>query len=288
MRKKIVLNGALIEAETAGISPLGEGFLYGRGIFETVKLAAGKPVFFAEHTERLRRSAGELALDWSVSDEELGSRCRVVAEANAIADGVLKIVVFQDEKGVGELLLTRENPYPLGRHAQGFKLNAVLDAGRSGKTHRLKTLNQLSNVMARAKARADGWDEALFHDSNGGLLEGTATNLFVVSRGVTRATGLHAPILPGIARAVVLRLRLGGRIEEATVTLAQALEADEVFVTNSLVGVMPVSRIDGRDYDLSQNPVTQSVMSAFRLAEAESIDRFCRTAFGKRRSFSSE
>jgi 4-amino-4-deoxychorismate lyase len=281
MLSHVILNGALIEAGRAGISPLGEGFLFGRGLFETIKLSAGKPVFFVEHAERLRRGAGELGLDWQTSNEELASHCNLITKANAAADGVLKLVVFQDEKGVGELILTQESRYAPERHAQGFKLKAVPDAGRIGQFHRLKTLNQLANLTARAAARAEGWDEAIFFDSSGQLLEGTATNLFVVARGRARTPGMDAPILPGIARAEIIRLGACGPVEETTVTLVQALEADEAFVTNSLVGVMPVSRIGRRDYDLSRNPVTRSVMSAFRAAEAESIERYARIAPGK-------
>jgi branched-chain amino acid aminotransferase len=274
MLNHVILNGSLIESGKSWISPLGEGFLYGRGLFETIRLEAGRPVFFHEHARRLRRSAGELGLNWPVSDEELGLRCNRIIGANAVVAGVLKIVVFQDEKGAGELILTRESQYEPGHHAQGFRLKAVLDGGRFGMLCRMKTMNQLANLTARAAARADGWDEVLFFDSDGALLEGTATNIFVVARGETRTPGLQAPILPGIARAEVLRLGAGGRFEETRVTLAQALEADEAFVTNSLMGVMPVSGIDGRDYDLSLNPVTRSVMSAFRQAEAESISRY--------------
>jgi branched-subunit amino acid aminotransferase/4-amino-4-deoxychorismate lyase len=281
MLDHVILNGALIEAGRAGISPLGEGFLFGRGLFETIKLSAGKPAFFIEHAERLRRGAGELGLSWPVSNAELASRCGLIAKANAADDGVLKLVVFQDEKSVGELILTQESRYAPERHAQGFKLKVAPDAGRTGHCHRLKTLNQLANLTARAAARAEGWDEAIFLDSSGQLLEGTATNLFVVSRGRARTPGLDSPILPGIARAEVIRIGADGPVEEATVTLEQALGADEAFVTNSLVGVMPVSRIGGRDFDLSRNPVTRSAMSAFREAEAESIERYARIAQGK-------
>jgi len=281
MLSHVILNGALVEAGRAGISPLGEGFLFGRGLFETIKLSDGKPVFFIEHAGRLRRGAGELGLDWQTSNEELASHCNLITKANAAADGVLKLVVFQDEKGVGELILTQESRYAPERHAQGFKLKAVPDAGRIGQFHRLKTLNQLANLTARAAARAEGWDEAIFFDSSGQLLEGTATNLFVVARGRARTPGMDAPILPGIARAEIIRLGACGPVEETTVTLVQALEADEAFVTNSLVGVMPVSRIGRRDYDLSRNPVTRSVMSAFRAAEAESIERYARIAPGR-------
>jgi branched-subunit amino acid aminotransferase/4-amino-4-deoxychorismate lyase len=275
MLNHVILNGALTEAGKAGISPLGEGFLHGRGVFETIKLAAGTPAFFREHVRRLRRGAGELGLNWPVSDEELARRCSLIAGANTIADGVLKLVVFQGEDGVGEFILTQESPYGPERHAQGFNLKSVSDGVRAGNLHRLKTLNQLANVTTRAAARAEGRDEAIFFDSGGELLEGTATNIFVVARGETRTPGIQTPILPGIVRAEVLRLGAGGRFKEANVTLAQALKADEVFVTNSLIGIMPVSRIDGREYDLSRNPVTRSVMRAFRLAEAESINRYC-------------
>jgi branched-subunit amino acid aminotransferase/4-amino-4-deoxychorismate lyase len=273
MLNRVFLNGVLMEAADASISPLAEGFLYGRGLYETVRLTGGKPAFMSDHGDRMRMSAAKLGLVWNTTDSELADRALALAAANGASDAVLKIVLFEDAKGTGELILTRDYPYPLDNHIRAFKLKSVRVGARLGELHSLKTLNQLPNVLPRAAARAEGWDDALFHDSSGAVYECAATNIFAVIGAVAKTPPLDGCVLPGVARSKVLQLSGCARFEEAPLTLAQVLAAEEVFVTNSLVGAMPVSRIDGREFDVAANPVTRAVMEAFRSVERESILR---------------
>src|SRR6267154_6908128 len=96
LQRFVVLNGRLFDAGEARISPLGDGFMFGLGLFETIKVLNGRPVFFSDHFERLRRSAGELGLAFTASAAELRARCEQCLTANGLGEGSLKIVVFQD------------------------------------------------------------------------------------------------------------------------------------------------------------------------------------------------
>ncbi len=244
--------------------------MQGRGLFETMRILQGRLAFFPDHAGRLRRSAAALALSLPSSDEVLLERCARVIAANDLGEGVLKIVVFQDIEGTGELILTRQNPYRPEHYIRGFKLAVVRDGRRPGYLPGLKTLNYLGNSDARRAAQAAGCDDALFVDASGAVLEGATSNVFAVKEGKIFTPALACGILPGVARATVLRLPAGGQAEQGVLTFPQLLEADEVFVTNAVLGVMPVARIEQRNYDQTRNPVTRTVQEAYKIAELAS------------------
>jgi branched-subunit amino acid aminotransferase/4-amino-4-deoxychorismate lyase len=266
----VLLNGRLLDAGEARISPLGDGFMFGLGLFETIKVLNGRPVFFSDHFERLRRSAGELGLASTAAADELRARCEQCLSANALGEGSLKIVVFQDADGPGELIATREKSYLPEHYEPGFALKTFPGGQREGKLFGLKTVNYLGNLQAKQAAKAAGCDEALFIDSVGQILEGATSNVFVVKGGEVFTPLLDGRILPGIARNRVLQLLKKGR---ACAVPSQLLSgADEVFVTNALLGVMPVAAVDQQYYDLNRNPVTRSLMEAYRKLQLQSVD----------------
>ena len=269
-RRQIILNGELIFADAARVTPLSDGFMYGLGLFETLKVMDGMPVFFSEHFERLRRGAGELGLPFSMSLDELRTRSLHCITANQLVDGGLKIVVFQDEARLGEMILTQPAKYPAEFYSRGFRLKTIGDGFRGDEISSLKTLNYLKSVRAKRNAQAAGFDEALFIGEGGGILEGATSNVFIVKDGSVCTPALGQGILPGIVRAKVLEAAGTERIRESAIAVAQLRGADEVFITNSLLGVMPVSCVDEQDYALERNSVTQSIMAAYRTLELQS------------------
>jgi branched-subunit amino acid aminotransferase/4-amino-4-deoxychorismate lyase len=269
-QSQVVLNGRLLAAGEARISPLGDGFMFGLGLFETIKVCDGRPVFFSDHFDRLRRGAGELGLPFAAGAGELRARCARCLSANGLGEGSLKIVVFQDTEGPGELIATRENAYLAEHYEQGFALKPFFGGQREGKLFSLKTVNYLGNLQAKRAAKAAGCDEPLFIDSAGLLLEGATSNVFVVKGDEALTPPLDGRILPGIARRRVLQLLKNGR--ECAVPSRLLASADEVFVTNALLGVMPVAAVDRQRYDLNRNPVTKSLMEAYRNLQLHSVE----------------
>ncbi|HTB81914.1 MAG TPA: aminotransferase class IV [Opitutaceae bacterium] len=268
---QVVLNGRLLAAGAALISPLGEGFMHGLGLFETIKVLRGRPVFFPEHFERLRRSAGELGLPFTTASGELHARCLRCAAANGLDDGSLKVVAFSDANSLGELIVARTNSYSDINYKNGFALRIFSEDRRAGGISGLKTLNYLKNLRAKQAAQAAGGDEALFIDAEGLVLEGAMSSVFVVKGGEVLTPLLDGRILPGIARSRVLQRLAGGRARECAVTTELLFGADEVFVTNALLGVMPVASVDQQGYDLSRNPVTKSLMESWRKLQLQSV-----------------
>jgi branched-subunit amino acid aminotransferase/4-amino-4-deoxychorismate lyase len=243
--------------------------MFGLGLFETIKVLNGRPVLFPDHFERLRRSACELGLAFIASAAEMRARCEQCLSANCLGEGSLKVVVFKDTDGPGELIVAREKTYLPEHYERGFALKTFPGGQREGKLFGLKSLNYMGNLQAKQAAKAAGCDEALFIDSAGLMLEGSTSNVFVVKGGEVLTPPLDGRILPGIARHRVRQLLKNGR--ECAVPVQQLSGADEVFVTNALLGVMPVAAVDQQCYDLSRNPVTKSLIDAYRRLQLQSV-----------------
>jgi len=256
-------NGSIVATNDVKVSALSDGFMFGHGLFETIKVVGGRPVFFEDHVARLSRSAAELGLALDYNLERLRALCEKVIAANTLVDGNLKLILFQDEGGAGEILLARSGLYPKETYERGFRLTVETVTGRPALAAH-KTLNYFENIAAKRRAVAKGFDEPVFSDVAGDLFEGATTNLFIVKAGRVYTPPNDGRILPGIARGSVLR-HLGGRALQRPVSWQQLREADEVFVTNALLGVMPVAECDAIRFDLTKDSVTRELMASLGL-----------------------
>ncbi len=280
--KVAYLNGRWVPVEEARIRADDQGFLYGLGVFETVRVAGGRPVFLDRHLERLRNSVPVLGIDppWTLA--EVAAAVREVPSRNGVGDGAIRVTVTAGpaaggtgagswEEGSGPALLVTircGRPYPERLYEQGVA--AVTASGRRNHLSalcRVKSLNHAESILARREAAARGVLEALFLNVAGELAEGSATNLFVAAGGRLLTPAVACGILPGIARAVVLDLargRLGLDVEEGRYPPALFERAEEAFLTNALMGVMPLVAVDGRPVgDGRPGPVTLALRRAY-------------------------
>ena len=150
-----------------------------------------------------------------------------------------------------DVLITAQplTQYPETLYQQG--LRAIVSQVRRNTTSqmtRVKSLNYLENLIARKQAKSQGADEAIFLDTEGYVAEGAATNLFWVKSGTIYTPSLDRPILPGITRGVALQLahQLGWHTKEGLWRLNDLLTADEAFLTNALIEVMPLVQVDAK------------------------------------------
>jgi branched-subunit amino acid aminotransferase/4-amino-4-deoxychorismate lyase len=268
---QVLLDGALMPAASAMVSATSEGFLYGHGVFETVKVLGGRPVFLAQHHARLTASAQTLDLPCSIDLPSLRARLQWVITANTLSDGSAKIVLFNNGDSTSELITTKTNAYPAEAYTRGFHLKTVFTGERTGVLTAYKTLNYLANIRAKRAALASGFDESLFITPAGIVIEGSTTNIFSVRDGMVFTPPLASGPLPGIARAEVLALLGPERVRETLLTTSDLHHASEIFVTNALLGIMPVSRLDERVLDLGHSPVTQTLISSYKLRENQSL-----------------
>jgi branched-subunit amino acid aminotransferase/4-amino-4-deoxychorismate lyase len=266
-----MLNGRLLAADAVLVSPLSDGFMFGCGVFETIRVASGRPLFFAAHCARLDHGTRELGFGRDVVvPSRLLAHCTELITTGRFTEGVLKIVVFADAAGPSELLTLRELPYTAAHYARGFSLRTAQTDTRAHGLGGLKTLNYLANLRARRAASAAGFDDALFVDPIGRVLETSTANIFAVRSGRVLTPPLACGILPGIVRALLLGTSDRSMVDETDISAEFLREADEVFVTNSLLGVMPVARINERKYDLGANSVTQQLAATYqRLVHAD-------------------
>lgn len=254
-----VFNGSVVATNDVKVSVLGDGFMFGHGLFETIKVVAGQPVVLEEHVARLGQSAVALGLVFDGKLERIRALCREVIAENRLVDGNLKIIVFQDGGGAGEIVLARSGLYPKETYARGFRLTVETVMGRPTLAAH-KTLNYFENIAAKRRAAAKDFDEPVFIDAAGEVFEGATTNLFIVKSGRAYTPPTDGRILPGVTRSRVLR-QLGVRALQRPISWQQLREADEVFVTNALLGAMPVAEVDGVLFDPTKNPVTRELMS---------------------------
>lgn len=227
------------------------GFQFGRGAFETI-LVKEKPLFLAEHCERLNRALVELGISRIVKPEAVEALLALHPAVNC----VLKVIAT--EKNL--VLLTRPFAYGPEVYERGFRLR-ISKMERNPRSHTvyLKTLNYLENVLEKEAATAAGFDEALFFNVNGSLAEGSMSNVFFVKAGKLYTPAREAGLLPGIVRGWVIEQF---PVARGLFSKADLAGAEEVFVTNSIAGVMPVAEIEGIFQSRSRDIVLQ-VMAAY-------------------------
>ncbi len=245
---QVLLDGQLVPAAEAKVSALSDGFLFGHGVFETVRTRAGRPLLWAAHHARLAASCAALGLEAPPAADELAARITRLLASVALPVAAVKIVRFRDFARNGELITARTLPYSVADTLRGFRLQTFRQGERDGRLTGHKSLNYLENLLARRSAQAAGYDEALFVTPAGQVLEGAVSSLFIVKEGQARTPPLRAGILPGVARARVLALIGPERAQEMPITLDDVFAADECFVTNALIGVMPVSTLDAHKF----------------------------------------
>ncbi len=293
---QIYLNGKFLDEKEAMISPFDHGFLYGDGIFEGMRIYHGRLFRAARHAARIRKGMQMLCLKTEQSLDDLIEVVCELARRNEIFDeGYVRLVIsrgvgiksqVQSDGQVMEvsdlgldpakcprptvlIIVSRINLYPKEWYENGLKLTTTCIRRNSADAcpPQVKSLNYLSNVLAKLEANRAGAAEAVFLNRDGFVAEATADNLFIVegNKVVTPPTSDGA--LPGITRDAVLELCEDEKIEaiERHVTLSDLYGADECFLTGSAAKVIGVSEIDGRKIGSGRcGPITKRLMDAFQ------------------------
>jgi branched-chain amino acid aminotransferase len=265
------LNGALVDADSAGVSPMDHGLLTGDGVFETLRVYDRQLFAWDRHLDRLDHSAAALTLP-------LPDRARLRAAADAViaanpdGNGRLRITVTG---GVAPLGSERGDTPPTVIVAMGAlrafpPTEAVVvvpwTRNEHGATAGLKTISYAENVRALAHAHAAGATEAVFANTRGDLCEATGSNVFVVRDGRVRTPPADAGCLLGVTRALVIECcaTLGIECDEVAVPMAALRDADEAFLTSSTREVQGIRSVDGVDLPSAPGPVTERLRDAFR------------------------
>ena len=213
-----------------------DGFFFGLGLFETIALEQGVPLFFRQHLERMETSLERLGIP--ISRHELVSLARDACQGSAVLGSkVLKLVATQKNRFAS----VRDNAYTDEDRDCGFR--CAFSSVRRNETSMLatmKTLNYGDNILQKRAARAQGVDEPIFLTMAGHVAEGATSNLFAVIDGEVVTPSVSCGLLPGIMRAFAMQVT--GATERILLP-DDLLRAHEVFLTNSLMGAMPVHSI---------------------------------------------
>jgi branched-subunit amino acid aminotransferase/4-amino-4-deoxychorismate lyase len=251
------LGGQLVAAGDARVPALGGGVTYGYGLFETMRAYGGRVFRLDAHYARLLDGAPTLGLHVPFDADALRHAACALLERNGLEDASLRLTLEGDVPAAGAVaaaparwLVTAQamTQYPEPLYERGA--SAVVSGVRRNETSplsRLKTLNYLDNLLARREARRLGADEAILLNTRCVVAEGSASNVFIVRGGRLLTPPIDAGALPGITRTTVLGLApsLGLEPREEAFDVQALRAAEEAFLTNSLMEVLPLVSIDG-------------------------------------------
>jgi branched-chain amino acid aminotransferase len=282
----IYLNNRFVSKEEAKISVFDHGFLYGDGVFETLRAYHGKFLMLSEHIARLEQSAARLHIAMPVKRSRLSAIVAESLELNKLTDAYLRITVSRGQGEIGldpalcktptlVVIAKPFEPYPESFYTDGVAV-AVVQTRRNlpeALPPHVKSLNYLNNILAKMEATALGAYDAVLLNHHGEVTEGTTSNVFVALGGRLLTPAHDCGILVGITRNLVLQLARELEIptEETQLTAADLPIADECFLTNTTVEVLPVTQVDGQKIgDGRPGEITRRLHASFR----DSLDRF--------------
>jgi branched-chain amino acid aminotransferase len=267
----VYLNGKFVEDKKAKISPFDQGFLLGIGIFETLR--AYKGVIFAldEHLERMEKGASFLKISFPKNLKEI---LYLLLKKNDLRDAYLRVTLSR-----GEEKTFRQKPpfpnifayalpfsgYPQRIYIEGARVKVLPARRGTSPFHAIKTTSNLENIYYRLWVEEKGFDEGLFLSAKEEILEGTASNVFLVKEGK-----IYTPpsnVLPGITRRIVIDLanEIGIEVKESPLFLSDIFKADEVFLTSTLIEVAPITEVDGRKIGSGRpGEITLKLLSKYR------------------------
>ncbi len=268
---KVFLNDKIIDDTEAHLSVSDSGFLYGMGLFETMRCTGGKVFALDDHLARLFWSAKELAINNPYSKEYVADAVEQVLAANNLADARLRLTLTNGPMAQGgetkaTLLITatRFEPYPAEYYQKG--VGVVLTEFRQNgadPTMRHKTTNFFSRLLALNIAHKKKAAEALWFTTDNRLAEGCVSNVFLVKDSALYTPTLDTPVLPGIMRKTVCEIAKAQSIQlvEKDLTIKDLLAADEVFLTNVIMLILPVVTVEAHTVGNDKvGPMTKKLM----------------------------
>lgn len=283
MKNYIFINEKYYSINKAFIPVTDAGFLYGDGLFETLKAYKGKIFTFDRHLQRLFVSMKSLKYNPQFDASYIKSETVKLMEMNNLLnkDAYVKILVtrgayidrlkfnFWSKPNLiitaGNFQLYHDNFYKDGVKivSSSIKRNAV-----GNELYKYKMLNYFENIFAKNEAYINEAQEAIFLTKDRVVLEGATSNIFCVKNGKVFTPPITQNILPGITREVVIEICLTNNLKfsEKRLHYFNLLEADEIFITNSLIEIMPVKQVDSFKVSDGRIPgeITKKIMGFYR------------------------
>jgi branched-chain amino acid aminotransferase len=276
---RIYVNGNLVPREQALVSVFDSGFVLGDGVWEGLRVYAGRIAFLERHLDRLFEGARALDMDIGLDREGMTRALIETLKANGMRDGVhirlmvtrgLKRTPGQDPRlcvgGATVVIIPEYKLPPPATKAQGLRLFTVhvRRGAPDVQDPKLNSHSKINCILACIQATKAGADEALMLDPHGFVATCNSTHFFIVKRGeVWTSSGAYC--VPGITRGNVLRIchDQGIAAYEKSFSLTDVYSADEAFVTGTFAGVIPVTEIDGRRISSARGPMVERLQRSY-------------------------
>ena len=266
----IFLNGQFVPEERAVVSVFDRGFLFGDGLFETVRVCNGKPFRWSQHMERLQRGADFLKIKIPFTPDVIRDSAGQLIAKNQMPDALLRVTL---SRGVGvrgyspsgadkPTLVMSLHPLPTAA-SRCQVITATIRLPVGDPLANFKTANKLPQILARAEADAAAADEALLLNTDGHVAEATSGNVFWISGRTVCTPSLAAGILPGVTRAVVLEICRKENLptQEAKISSAELQRTVGIFLSLTSRGIVEVNSLDGVEKKIS--PLTGKFHTAY-------------------------
>jgi len=259
MEEIVYINSSLVPLSQARLSPFDYGFLYGYGLFETMRAYSGRIFHLEKHLARLSHSAHFLGIDFK-NIPDLEEALYDTMHANNLSDARIRLTL---SGGKGEPVPNLHNfkkptvfivarsytPYSSQIYEQGFKaIISHIRRNTQSPASTMKSLNYLDNLLARQEAKLTGADEAILLNEQDLIAEGSTSNIFVITGNTLITPSEDSGILSGITREVVLELapHLSIDVVERKMPREELSQAEEAFLTNSIIEIMPLTQLNGQ------------------------------------------
>lgn len=281
----VFLNGQFVPEAQATVSVFDRSFLYGDGLFETMRLTRGRPFRWANHLERLRAGCELLGIQLPGSEEDFAGWIAELVIRNQMPESLLRLTVsrgvgargYSPRAATAPTLVMSLHPLPkinatadnsVCPYAQWKLQTTSITLPADSKLARVKTANKLPQILARAEADAAGADEALLKSTDGFVIEGSTANLFWIENDAVCTAPADSGILPGVTRAVVLELcrDLNLTVREQRITPVALSKVQGAFLTLSSLGVVEAIALNG--VPLARSPLTPRLVAAYNAVVA--------------------
>lgn len=268
------INSSLTPRNQAKIPFDNSAYLYGIGIFETLRATNGKVLFFDKHWARFCKNARTLHLKIPLNQTNFQKALYQTLFKNSLQEATVRIMLSRLETGKPHLVIWARpyEPYPAVCYRQGGSLilakSVIADELPLAQ---LKSTSYLTRMLAREEAKERKATESLLLDRAGFITEGASSNIFIVKNGKLFTPPLTGALLPGTRRQVVCELaqKLKISLVEKKLTPKNLFEADEIFITSSLKDILPISRVENKKIGSScPGPITQKLSRAYAHPES--------------------
>ncbi len=256
----IYLNGQMLPVEEARVSVFDYGLLYGQALYETVRSFQGKPFRLPDHLARLERGARKLGITLPMADQDLEQAVSQTLEANDLAEARIRITVTAGQGQSGPsgppetgptVIVTAAALPPESQEAYEEGHKAIISSIRRNSfsvVPGIKSTNMIENMLARQEATEKGAEQAIFLNEKRCFTECAFANIFFVAYGGLITPSADCGLLPGITRDAVVDLALdrGLTVDDRWINAEEIWDAEEIFVTSSIIGVYPVTSVNDR------------------------------------------